>query len=736
MAEELELGVKVKVDNKDAEESVKSWKGQLKDARMELGKMIDKFGEMSPQAAKAAKSVAQLEDKIGDAKKLTDAFNPDAKFKGLTGAIVGAVGAFEAVKGAQAAFGLESKETEKALLKVQGAMAFAQGINSVLESGAAVRALGSQLMSLSIVQKVVTAAQWAWNIAMEANPIGALVAAIAAVVLGIAGLVSWFNKSSAAAKENENAVKATGEAIKKEQKAYEENSDALQRNQSFQLALAKAKGASLKEIQKLESKLIDEKVAYLQGEKAIASNTWHTAMNTLAKLKAAGASDEQIKAQEKWVKESFEQNNKVTTDLNNALKARTDLNNKHIVENAQADTAAANKAKEKRDADAKQHAQDVKDAQKIIEDAKISVMSEKEQELAKVQSDFDEKKKKLQAAGITDFSAIEEQRNKEREAIYTKYWDKEVEDKKAHDEALNKIDQQTSDLNRQNTINAIKDKNKQALEQEKFDYEKKLRELAQIDEDPNLSQEERAAKRREREEALEKEHIDKMNQITVDGRLKAYDDLINDQEKSFEEKKTALDQEEAYLNDVNTRKTLGEEEYNKRMKALAEARKKIFSAEVLHRRAMAKEIGEDLGKLSDIVGKQTAAGKALAIGQATINTYLGATEAWKQPSTLPSPFDYVSKAINVAAIIAGGFKAVKEIVKTPIPGASGGSEPTAISMSSAPSISTAPTATVLPQAQIDQLTTANAATRAYVVESDVTSNQERIVRLNRAARIN
>ena len=44
--------------------------------------------------------------------------------------------------------------------------------------------------------------------------------------------------------------------------------------------------------------------------------------------------------------------------------------------------------------------------------------------------------------------------------------------------------------------------------------------------------------------------------------------------------------------------------------------------------------------------------------------------------------------------------------------------------------------TALPQDQINQLATANAATRAYVLESDVSGNQERITRINRAARIN
>jgi hypothetical protein len=68
-----------------------------------------------------------------------------------------------------------------------------------------------------------------------------------------------------------------------------------------------------------------------------------------------------------------------------------------------------------------------------------------------------------------------------------------------------------------------------------------------------------------------------------------------------------------------------------------------------------------------------------------------------------------------------------------VPGGGGGG-----SMPSMPSIS-APlmpqvSTTTLNQAQVNQI--GNVAARAFVVESDVTGNQERIQRLNRAARIN
>ena len=142
--------------------------------------------------------------------------------------------------------------------------------------------------------------------------------------------------------------------------------------------------------------------------------------------------------------------------------------------------------------------------------------------------------------------------------------------------------------------------------------------------------------------------------------------------------------------------------------------------------------------MGEIVGRETAAGKALAVATSLINTYQGATEALKQKSTLPSPFDFAAKAINVAAIIASGLKAVRAITAVKVPGGGGGQSAPLSTISSG---GAAPIAPASPQAaltQLDQVTInrlGSASNRAYVVESDITNSQERITRINRAARL-
>ena len=130
---------------------------------------------------------------------------------------------------------------------------------------------------------------------------------------------------------------------------------------------------------------------------------------------------------------------------------------------------------------------------------------------------------------------------------------------------------------------------------------------------------------------------------------------------------------------------------------------------------------------SNLLGQQTLAGKALGVASATIDTYIAAGKALK---SAPPPFG----AIAMAATIATGLMNVKRIVSVQVPGATGGV--------SAPSTPTAPSAPITPPSgtttlnsgSIQQLGNA-AAPRAFVVESDIRNNQERITMLNRAARI-
>ncbi len=161
--------------------------------------------------------------------------------------------------------------------------------------------------------------------------------------------------------------------------------------------------------------------------------------------------------------------------------------------------------------------------------------------------------------------------------------------------------------------------------------------------------------------------------------------------------------------------------------ALAEARKEIAAEEYAFKIGQAQQASATLSQLSELAGKETLAGKALGIASATINTYVGVSEALKQKSTLPSPFDVVAKVASVATVLATGFKAVKAITSVKVPGGGGGgAAPTPISVSGGAVATSAPSFNVVGtsgQNQIAQTLGNQAPVKAYVVSNDVTTAQ-------------
>lgn len=144
MAQEIDINLNVNAEQ--ADKSLGSLKSQLKQAQAEVQTLADKFGATSAEAVNAAKKAADLKDRIGDAKSLTDAFNPDAKFKSLSASLTGVAGGFAAYQGAMGLVGVESKDLEKQLLKVQSAMAIASGLNALGEAKDSFKQLGAAAM--------------------------------------------------------------------------------------------------------------------------------------------------------------------------------------------------------------------------------------------------------------------------------------------------------------------------------------------------------------------------------------------------------------------------------------------------------------------------------------------------------------------------------------------------------------------------------------------------------------
>jgi hypothetical protein len=168
------------------------------------------------------------------------------------------------------------------------------------------------------------------------------------------------------------------------------------------------------------------------------------------------------------------------------------------------------------------------------------------------------------------------------------------------------------------------------------------------------------------------------DQIVLDAAKLEYE--LAQTETSYERKVEILDKENELLKedydkkialagDDAIKKGNVEAEYTKKKGELGKKREDIDNKEYENRIKIAQGTANMLSALSDLVGKDTLAGKALGISAALINTYVGASEAIKQKSTLPSPFDVIAKVVNVATVIATGLKTVQAITAVTVPDA-------------------------------------------------------------------
>jgi chromosome segregation ATPase len=236
-----------KIIELEVKNNLGSLKSQLREAQAEVAKLSEQFGATSREAANAAKRAAELKDQIDDAKALTDAFNPDAKFKALSSSLGGVASGFAAYQGALGLVGVESKKVEEQLLKVQSAMALAEGLQAL--GGAK----DSFIQLASVVKNQVVAAFATLKGALIATGIGALVVTIG---LLLPKIMEWIDGT----KELERRQNALNSEIDKANIKYQRNTEQIDKNTAAELRLARARGASEQELLNIEKKGNKERV--------------------------------------------------------------------------------------------------------------------------------------------------------------------------------------------------------------------------------------------------------------------------------------------------------------------------------------------------------------------------------------------------------------------------------------------------------------------------------------------
>lgn len=299
--------------------------------------------------------------------------------------------------------------------------------------------------------------------------------------------------------------------------------------------------------------------------------------------------------------------------------------------------------------------------------------------------------------------------------------EKAAEERRKKQEAELQYEQQLEDLRRKRS-------------EENLKYAKFLRE-----QDLKAKDEER--RKDEENEKKFLENREKTIQSGVDRNLKVIQglqDLTKERNKTLTELLLSQDEIEAANLDEQYRKKFELIKGNKEAEVALERQYEGIKKN-LRMNAINEELGNyatAAGSISQILGQTTAAGKAFAIAEATINTYKAASQVFAAPVPGVAPVSLGVKIATMISALATGFKNVRAIIQTKPNATVGTPTPISPTNTQAP-IAPAPTpqvaSTLLNAQAIQQL--GSATNRAYVVESDVTNSQERIRRINRAARL-
>lgn len=676
----VEKIIDVKIQSDGAEQAVKSLKTQFREAQQEVAELSAKFGATSKEAVEAAKRASELKDAIGDAKSLTDAFNPDAKFKSLTSSLSGVAGGFSAVQGAMGLMGAESEDVEKTLLKVQSAMALSTGLQQLGESADAFKQL--KAVALNALNGIKTA--------IGSTGIGLLVVALGAIY------AYW--------DDIKEAVSGVSEEQKNLTKLSQANFDAEKGKLDAigsQDNILKLQGKSEKDILKMKIAQTDQTI------KAGEINIQNQINSNKMALEAEKRNYRLLKSYIDFVSMplsalwtySAKAVNGIIDMVNKipGINIEGKLDEKLVEKSADWLTKLAFDPK-KAEAEGKQQ---IAEQQKVLAKMKNDKAGMQLQINAIDQKASDDAKAKA-----------EEKAQKEEEARK-----KELDELQKQKDALKAIEEKTA-----KEIEDLQAK----TEREKLELQAK-RDLAELDA-IKLSEEE---KQKARQEIIDKYKILGKELDEKEAEEKTIKDLeknqkeLEDQALSFEERKTLLD-EQSTLIDEGIFKS--EEDRTKAKEANTKARIELDKLEVESKQAQLEGIGNALSQMSAIAGESTNTGKALAIASTAISTYSTAQKAYESAFLpVPTVSSPALGAIFAGVAVAGGLMNVKKILSVKTPSGKG-------SAVSAPSISaggatSAPSFNVVGNSGTNQLASSLGSAiqsnpvQAYVVASNVTTAQ-------------
>lgn len=650
MAKEVEIGVKVT--------GLSDLKRQLKETKDEIIAIqsADIIDQGKLQAAQAR--AGQLKDALNDVNEQIAVMSGGSGFEKVSNGL-GLIGSqlanldFEGA--ANSAKMLTS--TIQGMNPKEVAAGFKGMITTVAQLGKAFVTMGLQLLAnpLFLLVAVVTAIVVAIVMLKDKIKIvevafNMLMAPINLVIDGLKKLSDWLGITQF---EMEATAEASLKANEKMASSSKKRQSEQEKEYDRKIGLLKAEG---KDTTALEI----EKTKVVQAESAKRVTAYN---QEIARQRALldGQTKEQQKATNEKINKLREERDadlEINRDAANGVKTIIAAKNKEISDKEQ---QARDKRREKSEQDAEREKQDLqrqKDALKALETkyaddiASINAVTE-EQRLA-VQKERDQRE-------LNAIKLSKEEKKKAQAELDEKYRLLEQGIEQSKSDKLKEIVTKTQD-----EIALIKDTSRQAqLAQEEANA---LAEIDKVTQDETKKEE---AKKAVREKyALLKREADALTFEEENSKELA---KTEQETMSFEQRYAIIQERD---NILKTQTNLTEEERKNIEQQNSEARIRIAEAELAAKTATLNAIGDALSGFTSLVGEQTAAGKAMAIAQATISAYTGIANVWGAPSPYPEPYGTAVKVASTVAVATSAFANIKKIIATKVPGKSaGGSAP-------------------------------------------------------------
>jgi hypothetical protein len=241
----------------------------------ELQKTLIDMSLAGQEGTKAFKQMEQeagkLKDQIGDTgQRIKNLASDTRNIDTFVSAVQGITAGFQIAQGAAALFGSENEDLQKSLLKVQGAMALATGVQQVAnllnkdsilitQGQAAAQALYATAVGAS------TGAMKAFRIALLATGIGAAIAAVGLLI------AKWDDLTAAVRRflnlpDPAIAAKAREQALMREEAALSNYRDAYEAHTQAQIAADQKREAQVKERQRKEAEATQKRLERLREE--------------------------------------------------------------------------------------------------------------------------------------------------------------------------------------------------------------------------------------------------------------------------------------------------------------------------------------------------------------------------------------------------------------------------------------------------------------------------------------